>query len=300
MSHPGRDAFDAMTGNLKSNPALPALIKQQPKQAQSKLHPQTSQVQDLSIVKSFEEQDFEYMYEDENGIRRKGKAPEQEGPTLKEKLEEEGSKFVSKFGNVLYPKSVLAAYDWVMTGNWNISDGSPEPAIDLLLKEFVDSISDKAEYFRNLKTALSDTKIRTCLALRLTYAALLEQTVDEVSIHTHRKSALLCQDKMIATKNDGMIYVGDSPIDMKDDDLFRRAEDFYSTKKIVSQSISGLELSKRQKLAQMVIDLGFEFVQDSELVYNEIQHYANDYETALVARLAFLLLTKDNDQKLLG
>lgn len=211
-------------------------------------------------------------------------------------LNKEGDLFDCRFGGAIYPKSVLAAYDRVMTGRWNIDHGNPEKVIDDLLKSFMDSVPNKLEYLGMLKTALMDDKIKTCLVLRLTYAALLEKSTDEIVVHTNKRASLTCQDQLVTDPtDDSVIYIGDSPVDMEADEINRRADEFYAQKTVVSQSVSGIELDKREKLAQKVVDLGFEFVNDRELVYSELMYYANDYETALVARLAFLLLTKDDN-----
>lgn len=226
---------------------------------------------------------------------------DKEPPTLKDKLTEEGEKFITRFGGILYPKAVLAAYDRVLTGRWNVYSGNPELLIDELLKEFVDSIGNKNDYIVSLKEALTDDMIKNCLALRLTYAALLEKTVDEIAIHTIRRSTLLCQDQLINAiiESGGKVYTGKNPSEMDDDEISKKADEFYSNKEVISQSTTGFSLDKRQRLAQMISDLGFEFLDDKEVIYNELQNYRDDYETMLVARLAFLLLTKDDGQKLL-
>ena len=237
------------------------------------------------------------FYEDANG-RIVTKLEPDKYQSFEEQLEAEGAKFSSRFGDVIYPKSILAAYDRVMTGRWNVFEhGNPEAAIDFMIKKHIDSITNKTEYMGMLKTALMDDKIKTCLVLRLTYAALMEESVDQIIVHRTRKAALTCEntDEMIVSEEDGLIYVGDSPIDMDNEVIDKKAEEFYAEKEVVSETIHGLPLSKREKLAQKVVDLGYEFIQDREAVYSELKLYATDYETSLVARLAFLLLTKDDN-----
>ncbi len=295
MSHPGKDYFNSMNGKLPEKKPEAKVIKP-PEPKASKLVP-------VKKTGAIDSKLMPVMYDTADG-RIETRMEVDAYKTLEERLAEEGAKFDSKFGDILYPKAVLAAYDRVVSGQWDIWDGNPEPIIDNMLKEFMESVGNRTEYLGILKTALMDEKTKTCLVLRLTYAALMEESVEEISVHTVRRSALTCQDanQLIQSKDDGMIYVGDSPLNMEESELDKKANEFYSQKNIISQKTTGIEFSKREKLAQKVVDLGFEFIQDQNLIYNEMQYYKNDYEVSLVARLAFLLLLKDDNinPKLLG
>jgi hypothetical protein len=143
---------------------------------------------------------------------------------------------------------------------------------------------------------LLDDKIRDCAVLRLNYAALLEEGVDTITICTGQRKELSCQDgpDMVVDEEGQQIYAGKSPSEFSLAEIDKKSDEFYINKRVIQENPYGLPEDKRAYIAEKICELGCEFIDDREIVYERLRGILyQDYEVAIVGRLIYLLVMKE-------
>lgn len=214
---------------------------------------------------------------------------------LSNKLSDYLATHTTRYDDVLYPRSLLTIYESTMKGEF--MGGNPEQLADSILKDFIDKITDKSGYIFKLRQAmLVDDRIRDCAVMRLNYAALLEEVIDTIAIHSVVKGRLPCTnpDEIVPDEDGSPVFTGKSPSEMKLAEIEKGSNDFYAQKRVIKQEKLGLPENKRAYIATKVRELGCELILDKEIVYNKLNQYLNDdYEVSIVARIIYLFVMKE-------
>jgi hypothetical protein len=213
-----------------------------------------------------------------------------------QRLYDQSFKYNARYADSLYPRIALAVYDMVLTGRW--IEGNPEQAVDIILHDWLNHQKDRDDYIKRLKSALQeDKRIMECTVLRLNYAALLVEDLDTIIIHTNRQMELPFTRLSEHVQTEfGLAYTGKNASEMKLDEIEEQANNFYKSKQVIKQRKIGVSADKRSYIKNKIIELDFTFIEDLNLVYSRLNQYLyDDYETSIIARLAYLVIMSGDD-----
>lgn len=205
-------------------------------------------------------------------------------------------RFNAKYTDVLYPRIALAVFEMVLTGKW--AEGNPEQAIDMILHDWLNNLKNRNDYIERLRSTLQeDRHIMECTILRLNYAALLVEDFDMITIHTGRQRALPFTSLAEHVQTEyGLAYAGKNASEMTLDEIEDQANNFYKYKKVIKQRKIGVPDEKRAYIKNKILELGFVFIEDLNLVYSRLNQYLHgNYETSIIARLAYLAVMNGDD-----
>lgn len=216
---------------------------------------------------------------------------------LIEMLRKEALALSPKHGDKLYPLEVLGVYNRVLNSK-SLFDltllGNPEEFIDDRITKWVMTF-DKSRFSNRLERVLTQNKlVNEIFYLRLNYALLMEEGEDEIKICKRQVGKLTFTDSLDEEGN----YTGNlsSSFDIDDKKLDEMANDFYSQKRKIKSTKTGVKKSLRIKILDKLNMVGYIVNNSLNEVYNLLRSKNEDnMEEGLIARIAYLVLVSEID-----
>jgi hypothetical protein len=207
----------------------------------------------------------------------------------------------SKYSDILYPKIISGMYNLVY------KDTS---ALFVITEQLIDKIITDYCKERNISNYLaklsdylnSDEVCQKLLLLRMNYTLNIgtKKVVSEIQIHRNVKGKLPFREST-SLIGDQEIYTGkyQSAFDIKDDELDRLANDFYSTKETISQTIVGTDEEMLSKINSLLNLKNYKISDNLDEVYNELNKLQKEnIEESIIARIIYLIISSDYQKKL--